>query len=416
MRVSVRGDRPSHTINRNYPYPANVRICLISYEFLPKTGFGGAAALYTDLSTALHALGHDVTVLSGNDRHGINTETNRGFTNIQFGYKRLRPRPLACATRFARVLYHYKRAERRSGSFDVIESPELEAEPFLVNTIHRTCPVVTRLVTPHFLFRRMNHTRPIRSVEWLERQNAFLSDLILGDAKAWAEDILRAWRLDRSKLRICPLGISLERIDKVMEVPIDIEQPYILFAGRLTLAKGPQVLSAAASEILKEHPEVKIVFAGADTLTESGESVREIVRDSAPRSVQNSFVFKGFVNSWDELVNMYRNAAICVKADVYTNHSYDTMGQLACGRPMVCTNTEAHADMIENGKNGFLFEREKPHQLAELVDQLLSDPALCRTIGMRARRTIEERFTSEICATETAKYYKEAMSQSAVRV
>jgi glycosyltransferase involved in cell wall biosynthesis len=83
---------------------------------------------------------------------------------------------------------------------------------------------------------------------------------------------------------------------------------------------------------------------------------------------------------------------------------------------MVCTNTEAHADMIENGKNGFLFEREKPHQLAQLVNRLLSDPALCRTIGMRARRTIEQRFTSEICATETVKYYKEAMSQSTASV
>ena len=61
----------------------------------------------------------------------------------------------------------------------------------------------------------------------------------------------------------------------------------------------------------------------------------------------------------NELVNMYRNAAICVKADVYGNHSYDTMGQLACGRPMVCANTEGCADMIENGKNGFLFVKRK---------------------------------------------------------
>ena len=402
-------DRASHTINSNYLYPADVRICLISYEFLPKTGFGGAAALYTDLSAALHALGHDVTVLSGNNRYGRDTVTDRGITNIQFGYKRLRPRPLACVTRSALVLYHYKRAVRKSGPFDVVESPELQAEPLLINALAKTCPVVTRLVTPHFLLHRMNQKRRIRSVDWLERRNAHMSDLILGDAKNWAEDILRTWRIDRSKLRICPLGIDLERIDNVNEVPIDVNRPYVLFAGRLTLAKGPQVLAAAAAEILKEHPDVKLVFAGADTLTESGQSVREIVRTAAPKNAQDSLVFKGFVNSWDELVSLYRNAAVCVKADGHTNHAYDTMGQMACGRPMACTNVEAHADLIDDGKNGFLFERDNPRQLAEIINRLLSDPALSSSVGARARKTIEQRFTSRHCAEATLSIYDEAL-------
>ncbi len=387
-----------------------MRICLISYEFLPKTGFGGAAALYTDLSVALTRLGHEVTVLSGNDRYGLSIEADRGFTDIQFGYRRLRPRPLACITRSLRVLYHYKRVERINGPFDIVESPELQAEPLLINAIHKTCPVVTRLITPHFLLHRMNQKRRIRSVDWLERENANFSDMILGDARGWAEDILRTWRLESGKLRICPLGIDLGRIDQVKEVPVDVIGPYVLFAGRLTLAKGPQVLSAAAPGILKEHPDVKIVFAGADTMTESGESVREIVKDAVPKSLQDSLVFKGFINSWDDLVNLYRNASVCVKADINTNHSYDTMGQLACGRPMVCTNTEAHADMIQDGANGFLFERDNRDQLAMIINRLLSDPALCSAVGMRARRTIEERFTSERCAEETVKLYKEAMS------
>jgi glycosyltransferase involved in cell wall biosynthesis len=77
---------------------------------------------------------------------------------------------------------------------------------------------------------------------------------------------------------------------------------------------------------------------------------------------------------------------------------------------MVCTNTEAHADMIQDGVNGFLFERDNRDQLATIINRLLSDPALCGTVGIRARRTIEERFTSERCAKETVKLYKEAMS------
>jgi glycosyltransferase involved in cell wall biosynthesis len=387
-----------------------MRICLISYEFLPKTGFGGAAALYTDLSTALHDMGHDVVVLSGNDRHGLAVDRAKGFVNVQFGHKRLRPRPLACVARTVQVLHRFERVEKESGRFDVVESPELQAEPLLMNMIHRDCPVITRLVTPHYLLHKMNQKRRLRSVDWFERENANRSSLILGDAKEWAEDILRTWGIDLAKLRICPLGIDLRRIDQVKESPVDFADRYILFAGRLTLAKGPQVLSSAASEILREHPDVKIVFAGADTLTESGQSVREMVKGAAPKEFQASLVFSGFVKSWDDLVNLYRHAAVCVKADAYTNHSYDTMGQMACGRPMLCTNNEAHADLIKDGESGFLFEKDDPHQLAARINRLLSDQELSKRMGRAARRTIEERFTSQKCAQESLRIYEESIA------
>lgn len=384
-----------------------MRICLISFEFLPRTGFGGAAALYTDLASALVRLGHEVVVLSGNDKRITETERVNGFTNVRFGHKRIRPRPLACVNRSLSVLRHYSEVVRRTGPFDIVESPELAAEPILINAIKKTCPSVTRLVTPHFVLHKMNERRRFRTVDWLERHNADLSDVVLGDSRRWAEDILKEWRINLSKLRICPLGIDLQRIDNVRHIPIDIDRPYVLFAGRLTIAKGPQVLAKASPWILKEHPEVMIVFAGGDTQSASGQSVRGIIESSVPPEFRKSFVFKGFIKSWDELVNLYRNASVCVKADVYTNHSYDTMGQLACGRPLVCTMNEAHMDMIDDKKNGFLFDRENPEQLARIINMLLSDPALCEATGDQARRTVEERFTSTTCAAESVKVYKE---------
>jgi glycosyltransferase involved in cell wall biosynthesis len=384
-----------------------VRICLISFEFLPKTGFGGAAALYTDLANALVRLGHEVVVLSGNDTSKTETEIVNGFTNLRFGHRRLRPRPLACMTRSLDVLRHYSNLVKRTGPFSVVESPELAAEPILINAIRKTCPSVTRLVTPHFLLHKMNERRRFRTVDWLERDNANLSDVILGDSRQWAEDIMKEWKISLSKLRICPLGIDLQRIDSVRQIPTDIGKPYVLYAGRLTLAKGPQILAMASPWILKEHPEVKIVFAGGDTLSASGQSVRGMVESAVTPELRKSFLFKGFIKSWDELVNLYRNASVCVKADVYTNHSYDTMGQLACGRPLVCTKNEAHMDMIEDQKNGFLFDREDPRQLATIINKLLSDPALCKETGKQARRTVETRFTSSICASESIKVYSE---------
>lgn len=337
------------------------------------------------------------------------TQTERvdGFTNVRFGHRRLRPRSLACVDRSVDVLSHYSNIVKRTGPFDIVESPELAAEPILVNAICKTCPSVTRLVTPHFLLHKMNERRRFRTVDWLERYNATLSDVILGDSRQWAEDILKEWRINLSKLRICPLGIDLQRIDGVKEIPIEIDRPYVLFSGRLTLAKGPQVLAKASPWILKEHPDVKIIYAGSDTLSASGHSIRGIVESSVSPEYRKSFVFKGFIKSWDSLVNLYRGASVNVKADEYGNHSFDLMGQMACERPVACTMTEGNVDMIENESNGFLFDREDPKQLATIINMLLSDPALCEATGKQARRTVEKRFTSSICASESLKVYEE---------
>ena len=83
------------------------------------------------------------------------------------------------------------------------------------------------------------------------------------------------------------------------------------------------------------------------------------------------------------------------------------MGQMACERPVACTMTEGNVDMIENESNGFLFDREDPKQLATIINMLLSDPALCEATGKQARRTVEKRFTSSICASESLKVYEE---------
>jgi glycosyltransferase involved in cell wall biosynthesis len=389
-----------------------MRVCLVSYEFMPKTAIGGAAALYTDLANALAKSGHEVTVFSGNPHAGLEIEQNNGVRNIRFGTWGPRPRLLACSRRAFDVARRYRKEIAQSGHFDIIESPELAAEPLIIKVLRRDCPTMTRLITPHFMLYSMNQREPLVLVDWLEKTNADLSNLILCDSRTWGRDIINHWRIPESRLRTCPLGIDLSRVDNTKQVPLPIEDPYILFAGRMTLAKGPQILAAAAPAIHERHPEVKFAFAGMDTKLMGGEAVSEMMKRSVPPDVSKSFVFLGFVKSWDLLVTLYRNAAVCVKADVRSNHSFDTMGQMACERTLVCTRTEGTTDMIEHGLNGYFFDREKPAQLSEIINTLLGDSGQSKTIGRKARETIERGFTSQQCAKETVKFYEEAITES----
>jgi glycosyltransferase involved in cell wall biosynthesis len=65
---------------------------------------------------------------------------------------------------------------------------------------------------------------------------------------------------------------------------------------------------------------------------------------------------------------------------------------MALGRPVVHADVGGGAEIVEHGRNGFLFP---PGDTAALAERLarLADPAARRRMGERARATVEERFT-----------------------
>jgi glycosyltransferase involved in cell wall biosynthesis len=73
---------------------------------------------------------------------------------------------------------------------------------------------------------------------------------------------------------------------------------------------------------------------------------------------------------------------------------------MALGIPAVCSAVGASAEAIRDGENGFLAasENEWLEQLTRLVD----DAPLRRKIGMAGRRTVEERYSTRICARRFA--------------
>ena len=382
-----------------------MRICLISFEYLPCTNYGGAAALYFDLANGLASRGHEVFVLSGNSRPGIEEVRESGVINVRFDARRPSMGFAGRLWRSWQVFRVVREVERDYGAFDVLESPEVGAEPLIVNSMMKRASVA-RLITPSFLLARMSGKKVSVVQNVLERENAKLSSIVIGDSPNWCGDIMREWRMKNEQCRQCSIGLDLNRID---EVPFSSAHPfesYVLFSGRLTVAKGPHVLATASAKIIEENPSVKIVFAGADRKMPSGESMKEYILRTVRSEVRKSLIFMGRIDSWAQLVNLYRGATVCVKADVYGNHSFDVMGQMACSRPLVCTRTEGNTDTILDGVNGLLFDRGYPDQLSSSVNQLLDDETLRASIGRAARETIETRFSSSIMASQTESVYE----------
>ena len=64
---------------------------------------------------------------------------------------------------------------------------------------------------------------------------------------------------------------------------------------------------------------------------------------------------------------------------------------MASGLPVVCHNRGGYAEIIEHGRNGFLFETQQ--EALQILLGLKEDPALRERVGKAARRTAEELFS-----------------------
>jgi glycosyltransferase involved in cell wall biosynthesis len=75
--------------------------------------------------------------------------------------------------------------------------------------------------------------------------------------------------------------------------------------------------------------------------------------------------------------------------------SNSIMEYMACGLPVVCTDSGGNPELVEDGATGFLVTPRDTEALVSALRALRDDPARVREMGREGRRRLRERFTVE---------------------
>jgi len=67
---------------------------------------------------------------------------------------------------------------------------------------------------------------------------------------------------------------------------------------------------------------------------------------------------------------------------------------MACGLPVVCHNRGGYVEIIDHGRNGFLFDTQQ--EALEILLRLKEDRALRESVGKAARQSAEELFSAAV--------------------
>ncbi len=170
----------------------------------------------------------------------------------------------------------------------------------------------------------------------------------------------------------------------------------VLFVGRLSQEKGIETLLEA--------------WRGLDVpLRIAGDGPLEAECREAGRA-NPSIEYLGRVEN-PRVVEEMKHARFLIFPSLwYEGFPMTIIEAFACGLPVLGSRLGAMAEVIEEGRNGWLFDAGVPESLRARVEELSSQPRAVREAGIEARRDYEERYTPEVGLTRLLEIYEIALS------
>jgi len=181
--------------------------------------------------------------------------------------------------------------------------------------------------------------------------------------------------IPESKIFVTHCGVDLalfqpgEKRDEVFR---------IIQVGGIHQRKGVQYLIRAFSEMRLPNSELWFVGGGLKSST-----LGPIIR----RYQADNIIFKGSYPQ-HELRQLYSQASIFVLASVADGFGMVVPQAMACGLPVIVTDHVGAADVVQDGRNGFVIPSRDINALKDRLLYCYENSAQCRLMGEHALRSI----------------------------
>ncbi|WP_425955987.1 D-inositol-3-phosphate glycosyltransferase [Xylanimonas sp. McL0601] len=252
-----------------------------------------------------------------------------------------------------------------------------------------------------------------------EEQVVQAADVLVASTRAEAEDLVREYGADPDKVHVVPPGIDLETFtplagaDDAPEVAagarralrerlgLPVDAPVVLFAGRVQLLKGPDVLVQALAHL---DPAVRLVVLGGASGRPT--AVRELEALAHQCGVRDRLLVHPPVTR-ARLADWYRAADVVAVPSHNESFGLVAAEAQACGTPVVAAAVGGLRTVVIDDVSGVLVEGHRPTAWAEALGGLLADDARRARLAAGARAA-GGRFSWDATAAAVLDVYTQA--------
>lgn len=360
---------------------------------------GGISSYISTLKNGLESKGNNVSVLSYND---IKQEIGRQLTliNLIESYRVL----------FANLIRKYVSENK----VDIIVANDvislLAAKQANLNlpcllTVHGY--LADEYIASKSVFKNSLEEKYLRAVEEIAYN---ISDNIVTVDKRLKKYIENVIKNDSISKKICVINnfVDINKF-KINNKEKNGESIKILCPRRLTPKNGVIYAVKAINKIIIEGYKVKFIIAG------NGEEIISIEKYINEENIEDYVELLGSVDN-NNMPDLFNKCDIIIIPSINVSNveeatSIGAIEAMACGKPVIASNIGGLREIIVDGYNGFLVPEKDPEAIAEKIKYIISNPELSKVIGQNARKTVEEKFSTEVAIKKYYNIYKETIEK-----
>lgn len=367
---------------------------------------GGLAPAATELAECLAQRGHEVHYFT---RAAPGTE---GDTALIEGvrYHFCRPEGTNIVD-FCRSM-----SEQMVGAFRAADDPPFDVLHFhdwhAVEALHQLQDRVTVLSYHSTEYGRNGGNfgdwwefREISGKEWY---GGYISTLVMTVSHHTRTEVMWLYNVPEWKVTVVPNGVRPERFRKVVD-PGAVKRrygihplaPLVLFVGRLTYQKGPDLLIEAIPLVLKKRWDVQFIMAG------TGQMEAELREKARGLPVQ----FPGYISN-DAHLDLLNAADIVVIPSRNEPFGLVLTEAWSAGRCVVATDVGGLSENIDPFVDGIRVPVQ-PESIAWGINYVIDDPKTIRELGRAGQRKVYARFDWDLVTDAALDVYRRARALKA---
>jgi glycosyltransferase involved in cell wall biosynthesis len=156
------------------------------------------------------------------------------------------------------------------------------------------------------------------------------------------------------------------------------ERPTVLYAGRLDAEKRMDIWLEAAALTRQSGVDAQFLIVG------DGSEVKHLAHLAEKLELGDSAKFLGFLDD-EDYAGVFSLADVFAIASPAELQSIVTLEAAASGLPVVAVNAGALPELVEDGRNGYLFAVDDAEEMATALQRILSELPAARHMGKHSR-------------------------------
>ncbi|MBC2271385.1 glycosyltransferase family 4 protein [Listeria welshimeri] len=370
-------------------------IVMVSHDFLPN--IGGVAVYVYELSKALIARGHRLTVLSKYESFSKKNRTEE-LDGIRIIRVPIMPIKKVNDKLYSKRMRQLIKSIEKAEKVDVVHWQTLNKDAKMMQGIQVQA---LEVYTNHLSwFRMLYNDKNYAKIRKLIKE----PDVII--CPSHEIERMTADLFKEAKIVYLPNGVDEKSFipDEVnrsivrKQYGISPQETVVVSTNRMEPVKGMSYLIEAIPQILNKYNQVTFLIAGDGSQLEKFEDKLKKYTNKSGK-----VIFTGRLTN-QEIKNVINAADIYVQPSLMEGCSIAIIEAMSCGKVVVASNVGGNPDVISK-ELGLLVPAKSVVALKEAIEYCIENPEECKLMGKYSRERVEEQLNWTVLAQEIEQIY-----------